>query len=165
MLTSIWIELPRAHQAASANNLLERIMREIRRRTPVVGAFPDGQSCLNLAAARLRYIVGTAVNQMQTQRGLRFDRPYLTFHIGRRSHSSLDGKTRSSLLHPAATPLGSLRSTYRRGKTVQTTETTYLWCAPARCGGEQSDVYPARAAPKKILLNASTNLAPIIARV
>ena len=26
----------------------------------VVGAFPDGQSCLNLAAARLRYIVGTA---------------------------------------------------------------------------------------------------------
>jgi putative transposase len=35
-------------------------MREIRRRTRVVGAFPDGQSCLNLAAARLRYIVGTA---------------------------------------------------------------------------------------------------------
>ena len=26
----------------------------------VVGAFPDGQSCLNLAAARLRYIAGTA---------------------------------------------------------------------------------------------------------
>ena len=38
------------------NNPLERIMREIRRRTRVVGAFPDGQSCLNLAAARLRYI-------------------------------------------------------------------------------------------------------------
>ena len=35
-------------------------MREICRRTRVVGAFPDGQSCLNLAAARLRYIVGTA---------------------------------------------------------------------------------------------------------
>src|SRR6201981_1599937 len=29
-------------------------------RTRVVGAFPDGQSCLNLAAARLRYIAGTA---------------------------------------------------------------------------------------------------------
>ena len=39
---------------------LERIMKEIRRRTRVVGAFPDGQSCLNLAAARLRYIAGTA---------------------------------------------------------------------------------------------------------
>lgn len=34
------------------NNPLERILREIRRRTRVVGAFPDGQSALNLAAAR-----------------------------------------------------------------------------------------------------------------
>jgi hypothetical protein len=33
-------------------------MKEIRRRTRVVGAFPDAQSCLNLAAARLRYIAG-----------------------------------------------------------------------------------------------------------
>jgi hypothetical protein len=31
-----------------------------RRRTRVVGAFPDGQSALNLAAARLRHIAGTA---------------------------------------------------------------------------------------------------------
>ena len=31
----------------------ERILRESRRRTLVVGAFPDGQSALNLAAARL----------------------------------------------------------------------------------------------------------------
>ena len=31
------------------NNPLERILREIRRRTRVVGAFPDGQSALNLA--------------------------------------------------------------------------------------------------------------------
>lgn len=45
--------------AHSTNNPLERIMREIRRRTRVVGAFPDGQSCLNLAAARLRHISGT----------------------------------------------------------------------------------------------------------
>jgi putative transposase len=42
------------------NNPFERIMREIRRRTRVVGAFPDGQSCLNLAAARLRYIAASA---------------------------------------------------------------------------------------------------------
>jgi len=32
------------------NNPLERILREIRRRTRLVGAFPDGQSALNLAA-------------------------------------------------------------------------------------------------------------------
>ena len=40
-------------------NPLERIMKEIRRRTKVVEAFPDGQSCLNLAAVRLRHIVGS----------------------------------------------------------------------------------------------------------
>jgi putative transposase len=34
-------------------------MREIRRRTRVVGAFPDGNSAINLAAARLRHITGT----------------------------------------------------------------------------------------------------------
>ena len=42
------------------NNPLERILREIRRRTRVVGEFPDGQSALNLATARLRHIAGTA---------------------------------------------------------------------------------------------------------
>ena len=41
------------------NNPLERIMKEIRRRTRVVGAFPDGESALMLAAARLRHIAGT----------------------------------------------------------------------------------------------------------
>ena len=49
---SHWIKL-------RTNNPLERIMREIRRRTRVVGVFPDGRSCLNLAAARLRHIAGT----------------------------------------------------------------------------------------------------------
>ena len=47
-----WIKL-------KTNNPLERIMREIRRPTRVVGAFPDGKSALNLAAARLRHIAGT----------------------------------------------------------------------------------------------------------
>ena len=40
-------------------NVLERIMREIRRRTRVVGNFPDGKSALMLVAARLRHIAGT----------------------------------------------------------------------------------------------------------
>ncbi len=52
------------------NNPLERIMREIRRRTCVVGAFPDGKSALMLAAARLRHIAGT---QWGTKRYLRMD--------------------------------------------------------------------------------------------
>jgi transposase-like protein len=34
-------------------------MREIRRRTRVVGAFPDGNSALMLVAARLRHVAGT----------------------------------------------------------------------------------------------------------
>jgi mutator family transposase len=59
--TLTYYAFPHIHwQKIRTNNPLERIMREIRRRTRVVGAFPDGQSCLNLAAARLRYIVGTA---------------------------------------------------------------------------------------------------------
>ncbi len=41
------------------NNPLERIMKEIRRRTRVVGSFPDGNSALMLLAARLRNIAGT----------------------------------------------------------------------------------------------------------
>ncbi|MHA1942637.1 MAG: IS256 family transposase [Candidatus Hodarchaeales archaeon] len=41
------------------NNPLERIMREIRRRTRVVGSFPDGNSALMLVAARLRHIATT----------------------------------------------------------------------------------------------------------
>jgi len=41
------------------NNPLERLMREIRRRTRVVGCFPDGRSALMLATARLRHVAGT----------------------------------------------------------------------------------------------------------
>lgn len=47
-----WIKL-------RTNNPMERIMREIRRRTRVVGAFPDGESAVMLVGARLRHIAGT----------------------------------------------------------------------------------------------------------
>jgi transposase-like protein len=42
-----------------SNNMLERVMKEIRRRTRVVGAFPDGNSALMLVAARLRHVAGS----------------------------------------------------------------------------------------------------------
>lgn len=42
---------------ASASPYLERLNREIRRRTRVVGTFPDGKSALMLVTARLKYIV------------------------------------------------------------------------------------------------------------
>ena len=41
------------------NNAIERINREIRRRTRVVGCFPDGNSALMLVCARLRYVAGS----------------------------------------------------------------------------------------------------------
>lgn len=58
--TLSYMDFPREHwQRLRTNNPLERIMREIRRRTRVVGAFPDGKSALMLAAARLRHVAGT----------------------------------------------------------------------------------------------------------
>jgi transposase-like protein len=58
--TLSYMAFPREHWTRiRTNNPLERIMREIRRRTRVVGAFPDGQSALMLVAARLRHVAGT----------------------------------------------------------------------------------------------------------
>jgi putative transposase len=58
--TLAYMAFPREHwRSLRTNNPLERIMREIRRRTRVVGSFPDGHSALMLVAARLRYIAGT----------------------------------------------------------------------------------------------------------
>ena len=42
----------------SERNLHERLNREIRRRTRVVGTFPDGNSALLLVCARLRHVAG-----------------------------------------------------------------------------------------------------------
>jgi putative transposase len=58
--TLAYMAYPREHWTRiRTNNPLERIMREIRRRTRVVGAFPDGNSALMLVAARLRHVAGT----------------------------------------------------------------------------------------------------------
>jgi putative transposase len=58
--TLSYMAFPREHRTKIlTNNMLERIIREIRRRTRVVGNFPDGRSALMLVAARLRHIAGT----------------------------------------------------------------------------------------------------------
>ena len=58
--TLSYMAFPREHWTRiRTNNPLERLMREIRRRTRVVGAFPDGRSALMLVAARLRHVAGT----------------------------------------------------------------------------------------------------------
>jgi transposase-like protein len=58
--TLSYYALPPEHwRCLRTNNPLERLMREIRRRTRVVGAFPDGKSALMLVAARLRHVAAT----------------------------------------------------------------------------------------------------------
>ena len=55
-----YMNLPREHwRSLRTNNPLERLIREVKRRTKVVGSFPDGNSALMLVAARLRYVTGT----------------------------------------------------------------------------------------------------------
>jgi putative transposase len=58
--TLTYYAFPSTHwRQIRTNNPMERIIREIRRRTRVVGAFPDGQSALMLVAARLRHVAST----------------------------------------------------------------------------------------------------------
>lgn len=59
--TLTYYSYPQAHWIKlKTNNPMERIMREIRRRTKVVGAFPDGESALMLVSATLRQIASTS---------------------------------------------------------------------------------------------------------
>lgn len=56
--TLSYIDFPREHRRCiKTNNPLERLNREVRRRTRVVGAFPDGQSALKLVAATARRFI------------------------------------------------------------------------------------------------------------
>ena len=58
--TLTYCEFPMEHWTKiRTNNAIERLNREIRRRTRVVGAFPDGNSALMLVCARLRHVAGT----------------------------------------------------------------------------------------------------------
>jgi putative transposase len=58
--TLSYMAFPREHwRSLRTNNPLERVMRELRRRTRVVGSFPDGESALMLVAARLRHMAAS----------------------------------------------------------------------------------------------------------
>ena len=55
--TLTYMDFPSQHWLKiRTNNVIERMNREIRRRTRVVGTFPDGKSALMLVCARLRYV-------------------------------------------------------------------------------------------------------------
>ena len=54
--TLTYCDFPSEHWTRiRTNNVIERLNREIRRRTRVVGTFPDGNSALMLVCARLRH--------------------------------------------------------------------------------------------------------------
>ena len=58
--TLTYCDFPSEHWTRiRTNNVIERLNREIRRRTRVVGSFPDGNSALMLVCARLRHVAGT----------------------------------------------------------------------------------------------------------
>ena len=59
--TLTYMDFPDTHWLKiRTNNVIERLNREIRRRTRVVGTFPDGNSALMLVCARLRHVASTA---------------------------------------------------------------------------------------------------------
>ena len=58
--TITYMQFPAQHWIRiRTNNAIERLNREIKRRTRAIGAFPDGQSALMLVCARLRHVAGT----------------------------------------------------------------------------------------------------------
>ena len=58
--TLTYMDYPTEHwNRIRTNNTIERVNREIKRRTKAIGAFPDGQSALMLVCARLRYVAAS----------------------------------------------------------------------------------------------------------
>ena len=69
--TLTYMDFPTQHWTRiRTNNTIERLNREIKRRTKAIGAFPDGQSALMLVCARLRHVAGT---QWGTKRYMNMD--------------------------------------------------------------------------------------------
>ena len=58
--TLTYMDFPSQHWTRiRTNNTIERVNREIKRRTKAIGAFPDGESALMLVCARLRHVAAS----------------------------------------------------------------------------------------------------------
>ena len=76
-------EFPDGHRRRiRTNNMIERLNREIRRRTRVVGSFPDGNSALMLVCARIRHVTA---NEWSARRYLDMSRLDDTLQAANRS--------------------------------------------------------------------------------
>ena len=85
--TLTYTSFPEEHwMRIRTNNTLERINREIKRRTKVVGTFPDGESARMLVCARLRHV---ASSSWGTKRYLNMD--YLTSMLLSEKESNIAG--------------------------------------------------------------------------
>lgn len=63
--TLTYMDFPMQHWTRiRTNNVIERLNREIKRRTKAIGAFPDGQSALMLVCARLRHVAATSWDEV-----------------------------------------------------------------------------------------------------
>ena len=59
--TLTYMDFPTQHWTRiRTNNTIERLNREIKRRTKAIGTFPDGQSALTLVCTRLRHVAATS---------------------------------------------------------------------------------------------------------
>ncbi len=84
--TLAFMEFPSQHWTRiRTNNMLERVNREIKRRTRPIGAFPDGNSALMLVCARLRHVAGTGWGEkryMNMEHLLEIENSQLDVQIG-----------------------------------------------------------------------------------
>lgn len=81
--TLTYTQFPIEHwRRIRTNNAIERLNREVRRRTRVVGTFPDGHSALMLVTARLKYIAESEWGK----------RRYLDVSLLERSQEEADGQ-------------------------------------------------------------------------
>lgn len=87
------------------NDMIERLNREIRRRTRVVGSFPDGNSALMLICVRIRYVTA---NEWSNRRYLDMSR--LDDSLMEANRSSRHGRPRSKVRNLSGTTV-SARST------------------------------------------------------
>jgi len=91
--THLLDDYPREHRRRiRANNMIERLNREIRRRTRVVGGFPDGNSALMPICARIRHVTA---NEWSTRRYLDMSR--LGDNLVEANRSSRHGRPRSKV--------------------------------------------------------------------
>lgn len=90
-----YCDFPSKHWACiRINNVIERLNREIRRRTRVVGSFPDGNSALMLVCARLRHVVSTQWGNKKHMNMKHLEATVEDTSIASRFHSCQDTKTK-----------------------------------------------------------------------